>query len=192
MRETRWQRKSTSICICRCGETVTLLNCDLLRGSVNSCGCLRREIVAARSTVHGHASRLNVSPTYESWHQMKRRCNNINNAAYENYGGRGISVCIRWSSFNNFLADMGECPLGLTLGRKNNDGNYEPSNCEWQTNTEQNRNKRTNRMFTVNGLTGCLSFMAERFGIRSDTAIRRIDRMGWPVEKSFTTPLMHK
>jgi len=73
---------------------------------------------------------------------MRARCNNPKNAAYKNYGGRGISVCKRWDSFQAFLEDMGERPENLTLERKDNDGNYEPENCCWDTRSNQNKNQR--------------------------------------------------
>ncbi len=73
---------------------------------------------------------------------MNERCTNANNAAFKYYGGRGISVCRRWRSFNNFLADMGERPPGLTLDRRNNDIGYRPSNCRWATRKQQTDNRR--------------------------------------------------
>lgn len=83
---------------------------------------------------------------YRSWQAMKARCYDKNNEKYKDYGGRGIIVCDRWlNSFQNFLLDMGEKPSkNYSLDRKNNDGNYEPSNCKWSTMHEQASNKRTN------------------------------------------------
>lgn len=77
---------------------------------------------------------------------MIQRCTNPNNPAYKNYGGRGIKVCARWRKFENFLADMGERPAGLTLDRKRVNGNYTPSNCRWVDYTDQNRNRRNNKL----------------------------------------------
>ena len=96
---------------------------------------------------HGHASRDNVSREYTSYRNMLSRCYNKRNPFYKNYGGRGISVCEAWRhSFLAFYADMGACPEGLTIDRKDNDGDYTPNNCHWASRTEQARNQRSCRM----------------------------------------------
>lgn len=115
---------------------------------------------------------------------MKERCTNRNHGEYERYGGRGIEVCMRWLSFGNFLADMGERPAGTTLDRfPNNDGNYEPGNCRWATPTEQARNRRTTRLTPdlVDEIHGRIEHgesqcsVARRLGLDSDyvSMIRR-------------------
>ncbi len=89
-------------------------------------------------TLHG----MYGTQTYRAWGHMLERCKNPNHKYYKDYGGRGIQVCERWRKFENFYADMGNCPKELTLERKNNDGNYEPSNCCWATRKEQRINSR--------------------------------------------------
>ena len=115
---------------CGCGKEWETRADGLLSLRVNSCGCYRNH-------------RLTKTRAYMSWASMHGRCSNPNNTKdWPNYGGRGISVCGRWRRFQNFFADMGERPVGLSLDRINNDGNYEPSNCRWATRLEQNHNRR--------------------------------------------------
>lgn len=86
--------------------------------------------------------RMSHTPTYRVWAEMRRRCSDTGRQGYKNYGGRGIKVCERWLDYTNFLADMGERPNGLSLDRKDNDGNYEPDNCRWATRHQQVLNRR--------------------------------------------------
>lgn len=89
---------------------------------------------------------LEWNPTYRSWAAMKQRCLDPNSQAYARYGGRGISICERWRSFENFVSDMGERPAGLTIDRIDPDGNYEPRNCRWATMLQQNHNRTSTKL----------------------------------------------
>lgn len=135
------------LCLCDpvlggCG-TETLAAGSMLRdGRHKSCGCLRTELVVARSTRHGDKPRAGASRTWNSWMNMLRRCTNPNHPRYADWGGRGITVDPRWSDYRNFLVDMGERPAGTTLNRKDNNGNYCRANCEWATPAMQAANTR--------------------------------------------------
>lgn len=127
-------------------------------------------------------------PTYIAWSTMKNRCLNPKSANYAYYGGRGISICERWMTFANFLADMGERPRGLTLDRyPNNDGNYEPGNCRWTSRKENSRNRRDNRKLTFQGWTKTVAEWVE-CGPQSLATIQGRLRLGWSDAEVLGTP----
>lgn len=132
------------------------------------------------------------SRTYKTWQAMKYRCECPETSDhFANYRGRGISICERWRTFENFLADMGERPPGMTLDRINNDGNYEPDNCRWASIKQQSNNHRWNVLLEHDGKTLTLMQWHEVSGIRYTTIRQRLLR-GWTVEKALTTPVETK
>lgn len=103
---------------------------------------------------HGHAIKGHVTATYRVWLNMRNRCNNPNYEGYSNYGGRGITVCPTWNSFEQFLLDMGEQPAGQILDRRNNNLGYSKENCRWVTALESSQNRSMLFRNTPHGLKG--------------------------------------
>jgi hypothetical protein len=167
-------RAGTSVCKCECGAITTIRNYVLRRKArpARSCGCVKQ---------HGEAQRFNKSREYRAWIDMKTRCRR--DPRYKD-----IHVCDQWlKDFNQFLNDMGRCPPGLTLDRVNNKGNYEPGNCRWTDMKTQNRNRKGNRLITVNGKTMTVSEWMESNGLDVSTFYRRL-KLGWTEEEAASTP----
>ena len=131
-------------CACDCGEEKIVLSGNLVNGVVRSCGCKTRDLRSSSLTRHG----LSNTKTYRCWSSIIRRCTSPSNPDYKDYGGRGIKVCEHWLKFDNFLADMGQCPSKKhSIDRANNELGYFKENCRWALPKEQANNKRNNRIY---------------------------------------------
>jgi hypothetical protein len=174
-------------CSCDCGNNKVIRSGDLKRGSIKSCGCYGIQTRADSIRKHG----MTGTPIYAVWRGTKQRCDDKNHEGYANYGGRGIKYCDNWKAFEGFYNDMGEAyQTGLTIDRKNNDGNYEPENCRWITQKMQCNNKRDNRNIEFDGIVDTLTNHCEKHGIPFHTAKSRLNS-GWSVERTFKTPVRH-
>jgi hypothetical protein len=142
----------------------------------------------ASKTQHGEGK----TRLYSSWRSMKQRCQNPRAHAFEEYGGRGIKVCDEWSdsfyAFKEWALSNGYHE-GLSIDRIDNDKGYEPSNCRWATRSEQQRNRRNNRMVTFNNETKTMSEWAACLGIERNVLWNRLYRYGWPIERALTEPV---
>lgn len=153
-------------CICDCGTKCVVKQNYLLRGGTTSCGCYHLEVIRSNGDKiarHGHSKRKfrPATPTYYSWSSMMSRCNKSSDPAFEIYGGRGITVCVRWLNFDNFLEDIGERPVERTLDRIDVNAGYSKENCRWATIKEQARNTRKNVTVIWDGKKVCLSELSE-------------------------------
>lgn len=153
-------------CRCDCGK-VKVIRGNALRRGQHSCGC-----VSLGKRTHN----MSQTRAHRIWCAMRLRCNDPSNSNYPRWGGRGISVCERWEKFENFLADMGFPPDGLTIERIDNNGNYEPGNCRWATRFEQAQNKRDTRLVNVGGETVSMEEAARRLGMSGTSLGRRLDK----------------
>ena len=177
-------------CKCDCGQDTVSSSHLLLTGHKRSCGCIRKE--RPNGTRHGasiKSERKWSNPkwrTYAAWSSMRQRCNTPSCEDYKYYGGRGIKHDPSWSSFEQFLADMGPVELGYSLERIDVNGPYSKENCKWATRLEQARNKSNTRMLELNGVKKPAAQWAKERGINHTTLFQRLKR-GWSVERALTT-----
>lgn len=161
--------------LCVCGVKKWVSERSVRRGLVKSCG-------RCANKTHG----MSKTPEYAVWRSMLGRCYLLTHKAYLNYGGRGIRVCKRWHQFKNFYADMGKQPFkGASIERVDNMRGYSKTNCTWATAKAQNRNRRSNRFLTINGMTKTLIEWSEYSGIGHNTISYRL-KQGWPLETAIS------
>jgi hypothetical protein len=170
---------STWLCRCECGTERVMRGSAIRSGNSTSCGCynleVRRRVCIERNTTHG----LSRTRTYRAWEAMRHRCENPSATTWPKYGGKGITVCERWKSFENFLADMGQAPSDRhSIDRIDFKGNYKPSNCRWATMREQQNNRSSNRRITAFGRTQTLQQWSRETGFAH--------KNGWDVETALT------
>jgi len=174
---------------CDCGEERIVRLSSLTSGNTNSCGCYGRERSAegAKKRIkHG----MHSHPLYSTWFHIKERCYSVNSAIYTNYGGRGIQMCEDWQedfmSFYNWAITDGGWKKGLTIERKDVNGNYCPENCVFATTAVQSRNKRNSRFFTINGVTKNWIDWCREYGLPESTVRNRMQRQGLSIEEALT------
>lgn len=169
------------LCKCNCGAEIAVSGWSLKSGNTKSCGCLKLE----------HPSRLSHGAwgtrLYRIYKNMKRRCSDVNAPEYKHYGGRGITVCDEWmNSFEAFrdwaLANgyHDTCNRAeYTIDRIDVNGNYEPSNCRWASQTVQMRNTRRTRYATCDGVTKSIGEWAEELSMPYNTVYDKARRNNW-------------
>ena len=143
-------------CKCDCGNIKIICAAHLCSGHTKSCSCIQKEVVAYRSTKHGGSK----TRLYDIWEKMKRRCYDNRIKEYKYYGDRGITICEEWkNNFMNFKdwALSNGYTDNLTIDRIDNNGNYEPNNCQWIASYENRKKKRNTIFITVNTIKDSIS-----------------------------------
>lgn len=181
-------RKTFWVCQCDCGGIKIARSDSLLRGSIRSCGCMKREQdknnLVSPSMIKAKEAGFNRGHTrlYTIWQGIRKRCNDMHSPSYYRYGGRGISVCEEWDkdylSFHNWAIENGYNE-NLTIDRIDNDGNYCPENCRWATATEQARNRSSNIKITIGNATKTLTEWCNIFELDYANVNSRYSRNGF-------------
>ncbi|ALA07738.1 hypothetical protein BC01_159 [Bacillus phage BC01] len=179
------------LCKCDCGNTHTVSSHYLRRGSVSSCGCLRK-VLSPKGDKQGHG--LSSTKLYQVHTNMVQRVHNPSHPQFKDYGGRGIKICSEWDgkgqkfvNFYNWALSSGYCE-GLTLDREDVEKDYTPDNCRWVDMKTQCNNRRSNTNYTYNGVTQTASEWSRALGGCKDLVRLRINK-GWSLEKALTEPV---
>ena len=151
----------------------------MIQGKINSCGCEHSKRIGNAFKTHG----MTNTRTYRIWNNMKTRCKK-----HVDYAARGIKVCDEWLKFDNFLADMGKCPEGMSIDRIDVNGNYEKSNCRWATSEQQMNNTRANVWLNHDEKRMTVAQWARELNIKPTTLKARLKR-GWSIEKALNPML---
>ena len=162
-------------CVCDCGELRSITISNLRSGRAKSCGCFAR----SRAKTHGKAR----TPAHRAWLSMRDRCRRVKAPAFVDYGGRGITICEEWDTFQGFFQDMGDPPKGLTLERVDVNGNYNKQNCRWANRTDQARNRRNSKFIVINGQQVHAKDAATILGVQYQTLMARSNVYGWTDEE---------
>lgn len=143
-----------------------------------------------QNRTHGLTTGAGKHPLYETWTGMRSRCQRPADTNYQYYGAKGIRVCERWSSFTNFLEDMGDRPTpNHSIDRIDGTKGYEPGNCRWASPQLQQRNLRTNRIYYYWDRGWNIDELASHAGLKKEALFSRINYLGWSIEKAVETPL---
>lgn len=180
-------KRTAWICLCKCGNTVSVSASNLTQGFSLSCGCLQAERRSDSHTTHGGYKDAEKRGTLLSWKSMMRRCYYEGNNRYHLYGARGITVCDRWKQFGNFWIDMGRRPEGMSLDRKDSNGSYNLQNCRWASQRQQQNNRRNNVLLEFQGEYKTAPEWGRAVGLSGSLIKSRIS-IGWSVERAITTP----
>lgn len=179
VREASGHTRKMYLARCACGDTRWRYAQHIDKGRSLACR-------SCANKTHGYSATVE----YRCWYHMRDRCLNPANRFYAYYGGRGIRVDPSWDSFEAFLRDMGPCPQGETLERKDNNQGYSKENCVWASRQEQAINRRNTKWITYKGKTQHMAAWSRELGIRQDTLHYRIKK-GWSVERAFETRTAH-
>ena len=168
-------------CLCDCGNYTTVLSTNLRSGNVKSCGCIQHR----GNPTHN----LTNTRQYRIYRKIIRRCYVKNDPAYKDYGARGIKMCDEWRksvvSFYNWSMNNGYAD-NLTIDRIDNDKGYSPENCRWTDQKQQCNNRRSCRLFTVNGVTKTLTQWCEDYNANYKNTYSRVFNLGWNIEEALT------